>query len=121
MLAREEARKLECSRIWLLLLDKLGDTSALWTETTQSLTPERLRVRAISAYAASSLEAYLSRCTRFVDFLQEVVFERMIPNSTPSRFWFFVCLIFRAGKVMVERIIPNSTPSNPDFVSLLHY
>ena len=60
MLAKEDARKLECNRVWLLLLDKLGDTSSLWTETTQSLTPERLRVRAISAYAASSLEAYLS-------------------------------------------------------------
>ena len=70
MLAKEDARKLECNRIWLLLLDKLRDTSSLWTETTQSLTPERLRVRAISAYAASSLEAYLSRCTRFLDFLQ---------------------------------------------------
>ena len=70
VLAKEEARKLECSRVWLLLLDKLGNTSALWTETTQSLTLERLRVRAISAYAASSLEAYLSRCTRFLDFLQ---------------------------------------------------
>ena len=70
MLAKEDARKLECNRVWLLLLDKLGSTSSLWTETTQSLTPERLRVRAISAYAASSLEAYLSRCTRFLDFLQ---------------------------------------------------